>query len=603
MRVIESRSPVARRSLPDGSIVYDLGQNASTMPRIRVSGPAGSTVRLIPSELTNPDGTLNRASMNMGEATGSAWWQYTKATDGPETWTPRFCYIGCRFLEAKLYAAGWAPPPILIDEPPVAPAGGAAAGALPKIESLEGLVVHSCAAPVGRFATSSQMLNRIHTLVRWAQRSNMVSVLTDCPTREKLGWLEQCHMNGPSFRYEFDVSRIFEKAVSDMADSQHDDGLIPTTAPEYAKFDAPFLAAAEWGSAFIIVPWQQFEFTGDLDLLRARLGRMKAYYAYLESKSSNGILSEGLGDWFDLGPKPPGHAQLTPASVTATLFMYNDARVIGHADELMGRTGEAADYMARAEGIRQAFNAKFFDEETGTYAGDTQCANAMALFMGIAEPRNRERVLAALVRDIRLHGYATTAGDVGFRYVLQALARAGRSDVVYRMINQDRRPGYGYQLRMGATSLTEAWDANPRSSQDHFMLGQVNEWFYRDLAGIDIDPNARGFKTVDFRPQPVGDLSWVDASFDSIRGPVSARWERAGDRFDLKIALPANTMGTVFVPSSDGAVMEGGQPAAKRPGVTFVAREGDRSIYAVESGAYSFESRWHGQAGVVGGQP
>jgi hypothetical protein len=592
LRVIETRAPASQWTLRDGSVVYDLGQNASTMPRIRVSGPAGSTVRIVPSEVVNADGTLDRGTSGAGVVRGSSWWQFTKATDGDETWTPRFCYIGCRYLMAKLYAAGWAPPPTLVEGEPLAPFPGVAQGRLPKVEAIEGLVIHSSATPVGKFTTSNDLINRIHSLVRWAQRSNMVSVLTDCPHREKLGWLEQYHLNGPSIRYEFDVGRIFEKGMNDMADSQHTDGLVPTTAPEYAKFESPFVAAAEWGASFILVPWQQYEFTGDLSLFRSHFDAMKLYYGYLESRSVDGILSEGLGDWYDLGPNRPGPAQLTFSNFTSTAFMFEDAQVLGRAAGLLGRADDARAFTARAERIRATINRRFYHADSGSYAGDTQCANALALVMGIAEPGDRDRVLASLVRDVENRGDATTAGDVGFRYVLQALAQGGRSDVIYRMVNQDAKPGYGYQLKMGATSLAEAWDANRQASQDHFMLGQVVEWFYRDLAGIDFDPDAPGFGKVILHPQPVEGLAWVDASYDSIHGPVSARWEHRGDRFLLSVSVPANASATVLVPSGDGVVIENGKPAGQSPWVTFVARQGNRSVFAIGSGSYSFDTSW-----------
>ena len=529
-------------------------------------------------------------------ALGSSWWQYTKATYAPEIWQPRFCYIGCRYLVAKLYAPGWVPPPVLIDRGARAPDTWVRTWRRPAegVDSVEGLIVHSTAAPVGGFATSNDPLLNPDPARSCAGRgaSNMVSVLTDCPHREKLGWLEQYHQNGPSFRYEFDVDRIFQKGVNDMADAQHADGLIPNIAPEYAKFDGIFRAAAEWGSAFMLVPWQQYEFTGDLELFRRHFDAMKAYYAYLETKTEGGIISEGLGDWFDLGPKRPGRAQLTLPDVTATAFMLEDARILGKMADVLGRTADARDYTARSERVRETFNRRFYHPETGCYADDTQCANALALALNIAEPADRPRVLDALVRDIERHGYSTTTGDVGFRYVLQALAKVGRYDLIDRMVNQDSKPGYGSQLRKGATSLTESWDANRHSSQNHFMLGEVIEWFYRDLAGIDHDPAFPGFKNVIIRPQPVGDLSWVAASYDSIHGPITVRWERRGERFFLKTAVPANTTATVYVPSSDGDVTEGDGRADRRPGVSYVGRLDDRSIYNIQSGSYSFESRW-----------
>ncbi|HTS17928.1 MAG TPA: family 78 glycoside hydrolase catalytic domain [Verrucomicrobiae bacterium] len=573
LREIETRSPVATRSFPDGSIVYDLGQNASYMPRIRLSGPAGSAVRLTPAEVVNPDGTINRSTMG-GVSRGSSWWQYTKSTDGEETWSPKFCYVGCRYLKAEFFSAN-------------------PGKTLPHIESIEGVVVHSSAAPVGQFAASNPLLNRIRDLVRWAQRSNMVSILTDCPHREKLAWLEQYHLNGPSIRYEFDATRIFAKGVHDMADAQDDSGLIPTTAPEYAKFKGTFRAATEWGSAFIIVPWQQYMFTGDREPLGNHFGAMKKYFAYLETRATNDIVSEGLGDWYDLGPKKPGVAQLTPPPVTATAFYFYDATILARAAGLLGRSEDAAHYAARAEQIRASYNRRFFNRDTGSYATGSQCANALALVMNIVDPSQRQRVLAALVRDVEQHDGMMTTGDIGFRYLLQALADGGRSDLVYRMINRDDKPGYGFQLKKGETSLTESWDANLSSSHNHFMLGQIIEWFYKDLAGIDCDPAGPGFQKIILRPEPVGDLTWVEASYESVHGPIWVRWERHDDRFVLSARIPANTTATVFLPSRRGAeVLESGTPASRQHGVTCIRQDGERAVYAIESGSYRFESRF-----------
>jgi hypothetical protein len=572
LRAIETRTAVGVKTLPDGSAVYDFGQNASFLPRLRVSGPAGSAVRLTPAEVVNADGTINRRTMG-GPHRGSSWWQYTKATDGEETWSPEFYYLGSRYLHAEYRPA-------------------AAGGQLPRLESIESVIVHSSAAPAGRFACSNERLNRIRELVRWAQRSNMVSILTDCPHREKLGWIEQFHLNGPALRYEFDVARIYAKAMHDMADAQTADGLVPNIAPEYTEFRGAFRNAAEWGAAFILVPWQQYLFDGDVDLLRNHYGAMKRYFAFLEQRAVDGILSDGLGDWCDLDLGKGGRAGLTPAPITATAFYYHDAQILAQIAALLGRTDDAAVFAAKAASLRERYNREFFHADTGTYATGSQCANAIPLVMGLAEPADRARVLAALVRDVEARGYAS-AGDIGFRFLLQALATGGRSDVIYDLINQDEKPGYGYMLKKGETSLTEAWDANLGVSHNHFMLGQITEWFYQDLAGIGVDPAGAGFKKIIIRPQPVGDLAWVEASYESIHGPIAVRWERDGDRFLLATSIPANTTATVSVPARDGAVvLEGGAPAERRPGVTWLRRDGDRMVYGVAAGSYRFESQW-----------
>ncbi len=167
------------------------------------------------------------------------------------------------------------------------------------------------------------------------------------------------------------------------------------------------------------------------------------------------------------------------------------------------------------------------------------------------------------------------------------------------MINQDRTPGYAYELKQGATSLTEAWDANLHASQDHFMLGQITEWFYRGLAGIEPDPSGPGFRKILLQPQPAGDLAWVEARYESARGPIAVRWERSGARFTLDVTVPADSTATVYVPSRPETKVreEGG------PGMAFLRREEDRAVYAIGSGHYRFSSEWEPAAPSSGWAP
>jgi alpha-L-rhamnosidase len=577
VRVIETIRPVSTKPLTNGVEVWDLGQNAPIMPRLVVTGLAGAVVRITPAELLNDDGSVDRTSVGRRPA----YWQYTLAGGGQESWTPQFFYHGGRYLQ--------------VERLPAQPDGER-----PAIVELVGNVVHSTAAPVGEFACSNDLFNRIRVLVRWAQRANMVSVLTDCPHRERLGWLEQYHLNGPALRYEFKLDQLFVKSMIDMRDSQLASGMVPSIAPEYTVFGKgpadesnAFRNSPEWGSAVVLVPWQQYQFTGDTGLLREHYDAMKRYVAYLESRATNHIVSFGLGDWYDIGPKPPGESQLTPRELTATAFYYHDTWVLGQMAQLLGRQVEARQLMDQAEHIRAGFNAKFFDPVRQSYATASQCANAIPLVMGLVAEPNRAAVLAALVQTVEADGLAVTAGDVGYRYLLRALADGGRSDLIFAMNHQSAKPGYGYQLRQGATSLTEAWDARRASSQNHFMLGQIMEWFYGDLAGITPDPAGPGFKRFLLRPQPVGDITWAKARYDSVRGPIESHWQRAGDNFRLKVVVPANTTATVYLPARPGSdVLESGAPAARQPGVTFLRHEVDRVVFVIGSGTFDFESRW-----------
>jgi hypothetical protein len=215
----------------------------------------------------------------------------------------------------------------------------------------------------------------------------------------------------------------------------------------------------------------------------------------------------------------------------------------------------------------------------------------MSLALGLVEPQRREGVLKALIDDIRGRGNALSAGDVGYRYVLRALAEAGRSDVVFEMNNQTERPGYGMQIKKGATSLTEKWDASVGNlgSQNHFMLGQINEWLFHDLAGIQPDPTAPGFKNIMIKPAIVGDIQWLRCEYLSVRGKISVQWRRERDDLQLTVTIPPNASAMIYVPATGPEkVTESGRRVEDAPGVKYVRTEGNRVLCEVGSGTYRF---------------
>lgn len=579
VKFIETLHSIGVKRLSTRVSVYDMGQNVSQMPEITVSGPIGSSVRIIPAELLKPDGTVDRTSATQ-DGVRPAWWQYTLATTSKVVWTPSFFYQGCRYLQVE-----------------IAPAEGDTL--LPTVHELIGKVVHSSAVPIGSFQCSNELFNKIYALVRWAQRSNMMSVLTDCPAREKLGWLEQYHLNGPSLRYNFDLLTLFAKGMNDMSDGQFEDGFVPNIAPEYFHAGAEirnngFRNSPEWGSSFILVPWQQYLFSGDVSLIRTYYEGMKRYLHFLDGLSSDCILNVGLGDWYDIGPKPAWGSQLTPVAFTATAIYFYDYLVMGKMAALLGKTEDARQFARTSESIRQAFNKKFYQPDKGIYSTGSNTTQAMPLFLGLAEPSWRKKLADTLVADIRGRGNAFNCGEVGYRFLLKALAMEGYSNLIYDMNNQTKKPGYGYQIERGATSLTEKWDGSVGSfgSQNHFMSGQINEWFFNDLLGIAVDEAGPGFRKFIVHPMVVGDLNWVKGSYQSVSGLISCSWKRNDGTFNLDLVVPANTSATVYVPA--GAlkdVMEGGLPVIKSKGTRFLRMEAGCVVLEVASGTYQFSTK------------
>ena len=569
LKVMERIPTVRRFRAANGNWVYDLGQNASGIVQLTVRAVTPQSIKLIPGELINDDSTVNQ------RASGAPFYHvYTARGDGSsETWHPQFTYYGFRYVEVE----------------GAVPAGESNPGALPEVIDITGLHTRNSAAQVGTFACSDPLFNKIHTLIDWAVRSNMASVLTDCPHREKLGWLEVTHLMGGSIQYRYDISRLYAKQVNDMRTAQHANGMVPTIAPQYVTFSPDFIDTPEWGSAFVIIPWNLYEWYGDLAPLRDNYERMKRYVDYLGSRADNHIVAYGLGDWYDIGPDRPGYAQLTSNGVTATAIYYQDVKILERAARLLGKEADVRKYAALASDIKRAFNEKFFDKKTLKYDRDSQTANSIALHMDLVEPQYKAVVRQNLIDDIRRRGNALTAGDVGYRYVLRALEENDASEVIYDMNSRYDVPGYGYQLAHGATCLTESWQAYREVSNNHCLLGHLMEWLYSGLGGIRQSPGSAGYKEIVIRPQVVGDIHSAAVSFRSPYGLIRSEWSDSPQQYRQRVEIPANTTALVYLPAVDpAAVSESGVPLGEVPGLSVRERGKDYLAVAVGSGIYDF---------------
>lgn len=501
--------------------VYDLGQNFAGWPKIAVSGAAGSSVKLVTGELLGADGLVTQRSAGASPKSQNSF-TYTLRGHGIERWHPRFSYYGFRYVQVE---------PSAVTRPPI-------------VHALAGESIHDDVSATGSISSSNVLFGKIHHLIDAAIRSNMVSVLTDCPHREKMGWLEETHLAGPSIMYNHDVSRLYGNIANDIEDAQLPDGMVPGIAPEYVAFvdssgkNTDFRDSPEWGSAAILSAWTAYQFYGNIDGLQEHYESMKRYAKYLRSRTTDRMLNYGLGDWYDIGPDPPGESQLTSKGLTATAIYYQDLIALAETASLLKKPDDAARFATEANAVKQSFNAHLFDRKTNQYDRGSQTANAMALALGLVPQDRRDAVLANLVNDIRKHMNHVTAGDIGFHYVVRALTDNGRSDVLSDMLNRTDSPSYGYQLARGATALSETWDADPGSSQNHFMLGHAEEWFYRGLAGIAFDLSRPQNERIRIQPAPVGDIRTASASFTSMFGLIKSQWWREQNTLRMEVTIP-----------------------------------------------------------------
>ena len=572
VEVTQTYLPVKANRINSNLTVYDLGKNFAGRPVITVRGPRGSSVRTLSGELLDDAGRVSQA-IQAASPDDPVVLNYKLGGDGLERWTPQFTYAGFRYAEVAVSGKR----------------------ALPAVVAFEGQSMHDAVSIDGSFSTSNDLLNRIHNLIDTAIQNNMVSVLTDCPTREKLGWLEQMHLAGASILYNYDLSLLYRKMARDMRDAQTADGMVPAIAPEVVAFlddaghNTDFRDSPEWGSAMILSPWTAYTFYGDEQILRDNYDAMVAYANYLRTQTHDNIISYGLGDWYDIGPGAPGKSQLTGEGMTATAIYYQDLTDLARIAAILDKPADAAQFASRAAAVKASINQHCFHPEADNYDKGSQTANAMALALGLVTEDHRAGVLSNLIADIRRHQNHVTAGDIGFHYVVRALTDSGRSDVLYDMLMRTDSPSYGYQLSHGATALTEAWDANPSSSQDHFMLGHAEEWFYRGLAGIDFDFDREQNKRIWIHPQIVGDVHFASASYKSVLGYIGSHWQRDGDTLQLDVTIPPGTTATVSFPQEFSRnVIESGHGLHGDNGVLFVRDTPGPTSIVVASGSFHF---------------
>jgi hypothetical protein len=546
--------------------LYDFGQNASGIFEISVKGNRGDSIKITPAELLDENGQANQ------KATGrSHYYTYVLKGDGVETWQPKFTYYGFRYIQVE----GANP-------------SSSAENGVPEILELKMLHNRNSSPETGSFQTSFKLFNRVDSLIKWAIKSNFQSVLSDCPHREKLGWLEQAYLMGEGIHFNYDVYGLYSKIVDDMITAQTADGLVPDIAPEYVEFTGGFRDSPEWGSAAVILPWLIYKWYGDIEPMKKAWPMMEKYVAYLKNQSVNHIVDYGLGDWFDMGPGRPGYAQLTPVSLTATAIYYYDVHLLSEMADLLGKE-EVGNLRSWADEIKTSFNNIFYNPETGVYSTGSQTAISMPLVVGLVDEANREKVLQTLVNSIAESGNALTAGDVGFHFLVRALADNNQGELLYKMNARDDVPGYGFQLKKGATALTESWPALENVSNNHLMLGHIMEWFYGGLAGIGQTDNSIAYKEIKIEPQIVGGIKSAKASFECPYGTISSEWRNSDETFSLKVEIPLNSSAEIILPAANvRQITENRKPVSTESLMSLEQKEGKVKI-KIGSGKYNFQ--------------
>ena len=586
IRVVKEVRPVRMTEPAPGVYVYDMGQNMVGWCRLKANAPAGTRIALRHAEMLNQDGTLYTANLRRAAQRDEYRWR-----GGEAVVEPHFTYHGFRYVELTGLPAA------------------------PGEEALVGRVFHSSAPDAGTFACSNDLVNAVMHCVEWGQRGNLMSVPTDCPQRdERMGFLGDFQSFSQAAIFTMDLAGFLTKWVRDIRDSQLEDGRFPVIAPHPREplwlqwANTEFSPA--WSDAGTIVPWRAYLNYADTRMLEQHYESCKRWIEFVRANNADliwrNLRGGDQGDWLngDMTELPdyPSGISAVPKELFATAFFAHSTEIVAKMAGVLGRTDDAREHGALAERIKAAFNREFVTAD-GRVSGDTQGGYALALHFGLLDEALRAPATRHLLAAIdRYHGHPSTGIHASHRMLLE-LTRNGRHDEAWRLMNLRTVPSWGYMVDQNATTIWERWDAyvagrgrwgghqHPiMNSLNHFGFGSVGEWVWRELAGINPDADDPGYKRFVIRPRPCGDLTWLKASYDSIRGTITSEWkvvDRAG--FHLDVQIPANTRATVYLPAgSTDAVTEGGKPVAQVEGVGAVRVEDGMVALEVGSGAYRF---------------
>ena len=578
VRRIQELKPAKVIKTPAGETVVDMGQNMVGWARLKVQGPAGTTVTLRHAEVLDKDGNFYTANLRKAKAT----LQYTLKGGGAETFEPHFTFFGFRYVAVAGFPGELTP------------------------DALTGIVVHSEMRPTGELVTSKPLLNQLQHNIEWGQKGNFLDVPTDCPQRdERLGWTGDAEAFFPTAAFNMDVAGFFTKWLKDVAADQFSSGsvphVVPNVLPAFEGRDAG--GAAGWADAATIIPWNMYLAYGDKRVLESQYESMSRWVGYQRTRAGDDLIWAGdfhFGDWLAFASAGMA-ANDYPGATTgkdfiATAYFARSTDLLQRAAKVLGKQEDAARYADQLAKIKAAFRREFVTE-AGRVGEGTQTAYALALQFDLLPEELRAAAARRLAEDVRTRKHLTT-GFLGTPPLCHVLSRYGYLDEAYLLLNREEYPSWLYPVKQGATTIWERWDGQKpdgsfqtteMNSFNHYAYGAIGDWMYRVMAGIDVDEAAPGYKHVLIQPRPGGGIASVKASHETPYGKVGSAWTRADGRFELLVEVPPNTRATVRLPKAQlGSVTEDGKPLGEGNGISGRRQDGDDAVVEVGSGRYRF---------------
>lgn len=552
---------------PGETLVVDFGQNCAAVPAFEFKAKEGTTLTCLPAELLNdgngakkrgmdgPEGSCHRLNLRVPD-TG----MILKYTFGPaggfSKFQPRNTFFGYRYVSVT-------------------------ADDVVKIKSIESVPVSSISAEMetGSIVTGNELVNKLISNTLWGQRSNYLSVTTDCPQRnERLGWTADTQVFAETGTFFADTRDFFHKWMRDMRDSQHPLGGFPGVAP-LAQYGNE-MTRLGWSDAGVIVPWVVWKQFGDNAIVDESWESMERYMNHInEVKYDHHALVGENGnyqwaDWLSYEPLEScgggkdfrdhnGNWHVRPEAYEywnylSASYWLMDAEMMRDMARATGR--DAAKYQAMADNARKYILSRFLEPD-GQFKleilNTMQTPALFALKNRLVDGQAKEAMKARLRKNFEEHDNCLQTGFLGTSILMPTLTENGMTDIAYELLLQRKNPSWLYSIDNGATTIWERWNSymieqgmGPRgmNSFNHYAYGCVCEWMWETMAGIAADTTAPGFKRIIMKPVPDKRLGFVKATYRSAAGPVSSEWHYEGDKWIWRFTVPEGATALVTLP-------------------------------------------------------
>ncbi|MEO6455897.1 MAG: family 78 glycoside hydrolase catalytic domain [Ginsengibacter sp.] len=569
VRITKIIQPVSIHEVGKDTFIIDMGQNFAGVARIKVKGTRGAVVSLRYGEAVHPNGSLNWMTTTAGHikemwnlrggpgAPKTAWQKdvYILKGNGIEQWNPRFTFHGFRYIEIT----GWPGEPAVND--------------------IEGLRMNADVPQQGSFSCSNDMFNTLHEKIQWTFLSNIFSVQSDCPAREKMGYGADIVATAGAYLYNYNMANFYKKTIQDFANDQQPDGALTEIAPYTGIADRGYGGESGplgWQLAFCFLQKKLYEHYGDKRIIEEQYPVFKRQMAFLQSKAIQGLFHWDIGDHEALDPRAE--------AFSAACFYYHHALLAIEFAGILNYKQDSIKYAGLAKNIKEAIVKKYLVPNTGRFDNATQAAQIFALWYNISP--EKEKTFEVLMQEYARHNWHLSTGIFSTMMMFDILREIDKNDIAYTIADQKDFPGWGYMLANEATTLWESWTKPVSSSMNHPMFGSIDEWFYKSLLGINAE--SPGFRKIIIKPQPAG-LTSAKGSYRSIYGEIKSEWIKDSLMFQLKVTIPVNTAAEIWLPAKENNIItESGNTEFKSAGLQLIKFEKGYAVIAVGSGEYDF---------------